>query len=600
MDSELKRLLLVLGAIAAGIFAGGFLWSLGSQYTYAALIPLGGGLLLALPAARDSALANPRVGQLAGIAAWLVLAVAIVLGTEGPRPVGFFWAVGAAMGLFLISATFHPSKAWHAAAGMVAVFVLVRWSSYHAFATFGGGDAFRHMRIIEAVMLTEQKASPGFAGKYLAAPGFHLATAATRMVTGLDRSDGMFWTVVVAQLAIPLGVFAVARRWGPGIGPVAALAVLATESSLVFAGLHPIPGGFALPLLIPMVVGLHRRDGTGVLLLAVAGFAATLTHHLTIVVALAFLGAYGSWAAFHAVKEPSRRGLDFLPLIMFALLSLGFFVVHAVLAPLQGVDFYWITLDNLFQATDTATPGAGDDITLAEHVSVWSGLLYKATLVLASALLVAAGARLMAERDGKAQALGFGALVILLLSFAVPFLGIDLVADRWLPVVFVVGLAGVGALVTPWPKVAKAGLVIGIVGFAMLGITQPNVTHDRFFYADERNLAIQFNEPDILAASLTQSSDLTVYTDVAMVHLFRVFGGGAIPMHLGQLNGTVAFPPATLVVVRIDLLEEGRLHYELFRGTERFTLVEDPPEGLLSRLELNARVLDAGSVRTYT
>lgn len=600
MDIGRKRLLLVVGAISAGIFAGFFLWSLDSQYTYAALIPFVGGLLLGLPAVRDRAVAKPKLGQVAGIVAWLALTVAIVLGAESPRPVGFFWSIGAAMGLFLVSAALYPKKAWHAAAGLVVVFVLVRWSSYHAFATFGGGDGFRHMRIIEAVILTEQKAPLELAAKYFAAPGFHLAAAAVRLVTGLGRSDAMFWTVLVAQLSLPLGIYAFTRRWGPGIGPAAALAVLATESGLVFGGLHPIPGGLALSLMLPLVVGLQRRDGPGVFLLALAGLAGILTHHLTIIVALACIGAYSVWSAFHAVRKPSgSRRIDFVPLFTFVVLIVVFLLIHAVLAPRGGVDFYQTTIDNLSQSTETATPGAGEDLTLSERTSIWSGFLYKATLVLASALVVAAGSRLMTEPDRKAQALGLAALVTLLMSFAVPFLGIDLVADRWLPVVFVFGLFGVGALVTPWSNRTKNLFALGIVGFALLGITQPNVTHDHFFYSAERNLAIQFNEPEIVAASLATTSNVTVYTDVAMVHLFRVFGGGAIQVNLMQVNGTASLPPITLVVIRTDLLEAGRLHFELARGTQRFALAEDPSDGLPRRLDLTSRVTDTGAVQTY-
>ena len=592
--------MLVLGAIAAGIFAWFFLWSIDSKYTFAAFIPLVGGLLLAVPAAREPATARPWLGQVAGIAAWLTLAAAIVLGAESPRPALFFWAVGAAVGLFLAAAILRPGRSGHAVAGLVVVFVLVRWSSYDAFATFGGADAFRHLRIIDFVLLGEQKASLAIAGKYHAAPGFHLSMATVGMVTGLDRSDAMFWGVLVAQLAIPLAAFALARRWGEGMGPAALVAVLATESGLMEASLHPIPGGFALPLVVPLAVGLFRRDAAGAVVFAVAGIAAVLTHHMTTAVAMAFAGVFGGWVAFHALRRPrAMSALDFVPIGLFLLLVLAFVLVHAVLAPLEGVTFFSLTLDNLAQGAEGATPGAGEAITLAPPASAFSGLLYQATLVLGSALVVAAGARWMVDRDRQVQALGVAGLVILALAFGVPFLGIDLVADRWLPVVFVLGLLGMGALLAPWSDANKVVAAAALVGFVLLGITHPAVTHDHVFYSEERSLAAQYDEPDIAAASLAGGFEgRRVFTDVAMVQFFRAYGGREAQLNLPQANATAAWPEASLVVIRADLLEQGRLHFEYPRS-QRYTLADAPSEETFLRFDRHSRVLDTGTVITY-
>lgn len=595
MDARLARILLAALLVGTGIVVGFFLWGIGSQSAYAALIPLLAGLFLAVGPSSTGLRPQPGVARVFLGLGWLAAAGACWASLGGPRGDAYFAAVPAAVGFLLLAAFFDGRRLALPLAGILAVFVLVRWSSYNAFATFAGSDSFFHALVTQHVLATGHVAPASLADKYALTPGMHILVASTSLLTGLGVPDAMFWSITLSQLAVPLALVSLGHRSGQAFPAVVVAAILAIDSTMILTAVNFNPGAFvvvwfaALLLLMP-VAGLGSL--AGFLVLAVA---AVLTHQLSVAVAILFVVAY---AVAHAMVGRREAGANVaLPLVLGVAFVLGFILVNFALARVVGVTFVQDVVSGLVANLSHAEVGTVDAIR-AVSSSPWSNVLYKATLLVTSGLAIASASRLFLDRAAHAKAFGVAAVALLGLAFALPLFGIDLVTDRWLPVALVAGLGGLALLLQAWstgPRVALLGLLIGM---SFLGITQPSIAHDTSFYAQERNIQEQFNEPDLAVVSLATTSGDHALTDVGMTRLFRAYDALGYRLALSQVSGAARVPSPSELVVREALLAHNALHFAQSSGVG-FARPAQAPVGFLGSLDTHQRVADEGPVVLY-
>lgn len=595
MDPGLKRLLFVLLILGAGLTATIFMWSQGSSYAFAGLGPILGGLLLAVPETGRPFVDRRRLGGVLALAGWLTLGAVILLGSEGPRPVAYFVWAAICVGLFLLAVIADRSRTIHAAAALGLLFVFVRWSSIHSFATWGGSDSFAHFRYAGMADILGHMGAVVATGKYAAAPGMHMLVAMVYQTSGLSLSGAFVWSTMLPQVAAPLAVYALCRRNGRGIAGIAAVAVLALETGSMLLSLTFTPGGLALSFMAALVLLLGRSDLGSLVLSVVLAIATLVTHHLTTGILVVYATAIG---VASLLSWRHHRSASLVPMLFAGILLVAFFVAYAALAPLAGVNFFARTVTDV-QANTDVLPGSAPELATAVSRSVDSTVLYKITLVLGSALAVAAGARSLIA-GGLDRVRGLGGLFLLGLSFLLPFLGVDLLADRWAPIAFVACLGGLGLLISRWSVLPQVAVALGVVALAFFGVTNPAVTHDQSFYSPERNVQQQFDEPDIAAVALAKESSWArrIYTDIGMMSLVRSHPGpGAYRLTFANLDAGTPLPAASLVVVREDLLEQNKLHFAL---PHEYALPEEPPLNTLRLLQLVHRVADEGPVVVYS
>jgi hypothetical protein len=579
--------------VAAGTFAAFFLWSIGSESAYAAGIPILAAILLAVPARGFSSPIRQKASMVGLILGWVVFGFAVLAGSDGPRSLAYFLLVPASVALFLGSAILDPRKSWSVLVGIVGVFLLVRWSSYHAFATFQGSDSFFHAGLVRYVVETGHVAPVALADKYALTPGLHLLAAATQLVTGLNVSDAMFWSIALSHLALPLGLYALVSRANPSVPGLMGAALLAVDSTMVSTAINFNPVAYVVVLFVAILISLRTETLRSLAVFLLACVAAVATHQLSAFVVILVCASYG---AMLLVAGP-RRATSALPLLQTGFLVGAFVLVNLVLAQSLGITFandVWAGLQASFKQ---ATPGAVEAITTASS-SLANNFLYKATLVATSGIAIAAAARAFIHRTPRDRALGFAALVTLGLAFGLPFVGIDLVADRWMAFALLAGLASIGLLMANWSIGAKAGLAALVIGVAFFGITQPSVAHDIDYYAKERNIQEQFDEPDLVAAAWSSQASDRALMDIGMTRLFRAYDALGYRLALSQVEGEARLPSPALLVVRESLLEDNRLHFALSRGVG-FMLPGQAPLGFLDSLSLRDRVADEGAVVIY-
>lgn len=598
MERGPLRTFLAAIMVIVGIFAGFFLWSQGSAFTYAAAIPVLAGAFLAVRSG-DANAPWPRLALATLALGWLLLGLSFLAGAGSPRSLLFFVLLPGSVGFLLLGALLDPRRWPVAVAGLLGVFLVVRWSSYHAFATFGGNDSFFHVGAAEYIVRHGSVAGSEIADKYTLTPGMHLVGAMTKLSTGLTIGDAMFWSIVVVQLAIPLGLLTLARRHGQGFAGAAVVAIVALDATFISSSVNFQPGALTLALAIPILLVLGHDDLRSFALFVLAAIAMLFVHQLStfvvMVVAVSYAGALLVLGRFRLAASAQA----FLKATFFVL---GFFLVNVVLASLFGLDYIDRAIDQFVNVFEPAEVGSVDQVSRVSG-STRTNFLFKATLVVCSAVAIAAAARLFVERNARTAALGFAGLAILALAFGLPLTGIDLIAERWIPIAVVTGLAGAGQLMWRWSLPSQAGLTLLLVGVAVFGITQPVVAHDHVFYAADRNVENQFNEPDLVTAALLVDQEVRIFTDVGMLAALRSheFDYKAFPIRqlaTTQVNGTVHVTALSLVILRDDLLEQQRLHFS-GPGRVGFVLPDTPPERFQAAMDREARILDVGGITAF-
>jgi hypothetical protein len=592
---RLHRMRILAGSLAfIGIAVFVLLSTRSSPFAFVGAIPLLAGLFILGGKSGTPHQSWPRLGLLSSTAGWIALSIAIISGLDGPRPIMYYAAISAGITFLAAGPLLDVKRTRLAITGILVAFIVVRLSSYQSFHTFQGSDSFFHHFLSNEILKNGQIASVDVADKYSVTAGLHLVSAITAMFSKLSLADAMFWSTALSQLVAPLAFIAIARRFAAIRLVAFASAILAFDATLVLAAVNFTPGSLVLALFCALLLIWDVPGTVASWIFIVLSAAMLITHQLaTFVVILFCTGSMLFGQVFPQLAERPARP------ILAAVFSLAYFLVNVIVMEDLGGSFFGAIARTLQIGVEDVAVGEIDRIADAATFSLTTNFLFKLSLVFTSAIAIAGSVFLLFGTKRIARSWGFAGIFVVGFAFGLPLLGIDLVADRWMPLAILGALLGVPWLIASWPNAARAVLACGLVALAFIGVAQPTISQDNTFYADERNVRTQFYYPDVRAAARLSESDRIVYSDLGATGLLRVFGReeARSTLSLPQVEGTMALPLRGDIWLREDLLRSGDLHFNYHRSL-RYGIANDD-RFLSGALDGKMRYADLGASALY-